>query len=130
VNGSRFGVESPRDTDSMPPANAALEVTPSRLSKTIPLAEAAVASADSDKDAPAHVATNVRNRMRFPHRTAPRSSLLLARLGGARSRQREVAKAGGRGAAEAWQACRSKDDSEGARNNEEAGFRRSFCCAL
>jgi hypothetical protein len=56
----------PEITDSMLPANAALEVTPSRLSKTIPLAAAAVANADSDNEAAAHVATNVRTRMRSP----------------------------------------------------------------
>jgi hypothetical protein len=65
----------PEITGSSPPANAALEVTPPRLSKTVPLAEAAVASADSDKDAAAHIATNVRNRMRFSNITTPRRSL-------------------------------------------------------
>jgi hypothetical protein len=99
------------------------EVTPSRLSKTTPSAEAALASADSEKDAAAHVATNVRNRMRFPNTTTPQSSLLHARRewqghGNVRLQRPAAEALGG-----AWQACCAWDDGDGRRNKEEGGFR-------
>jgi hypothetical protein len=56
----------PDISGSIQPAYAPLDITPSRLAKSTLLAEAAVASTGSDKNAAAQVATNVRNRMRFP----------------------------------------------------------------